>query len=340
MKSSLRGAKRMKKTDWQYLVDTLLFLCIVGIVFIGFLMGFVLPKGPAAPESAKYFLGLHRHQWGNIHFYLSIAFSALVVIHLIFSWKWIKSKSRQIFNKGWRSILILTALASILVIFLFWAFYPRIPGAYDDYGIRAGAKARQHNSTNEGLPVHEETIFLEDGTVAIVITGQTTLKQVEKATGIPAQDIAAALGLPEKISPNETFGRLRKQYPITIQGARDAVNKILKKRSAPVEKKEESTEPQDQHAQIEEEHEHETKLTRGVMAEDQSGILITGRMTLYDLEKETGIPARKIADELGLPERTPLNETLGRLRRRYRFAMQDVRDVIAELMKKKRSERV
>ena len=62
----------MKKTDWQYLVDTLLFLCIVGIVFIGFLMGLFLPQGPAAPESAKYFLGLHRHQWGNIHLYQDI----------------------------------------------------------------------------------------------------------------------------------------------------------------------------------------------------------------------------------------------------------------------------
>ena len=67
----------MKKTDWQYLVDTLLFLCIVGIIFIGFLMGLVLPKGPTALESEKYFLRLHRHDWGNIHFYLSIAFTVL-----------------------------------------------------------------------------------------------------------------------------------------------------------------------------------------------------------------------------------------------------------------------
>ena len=52
----------MKKSDWQYLVDTLLFLSITGIAFIGFLMGLFLPKGPNAQESAKYFLGLHRHQ--------------------------------------------------------------------------------------------------------------------------------------------------------------------------------------------------------------------------------------------------------------------------------------
>ncbi|MDH5468291.1 MAG: hypothetical protein OEY25_12815, partial [Candidatus Aminicenantes bacterium] len=168
---------------------------------------------------------------------------------------WITSKSRQIFKKGWRSILILTALASILVLTLFWAFYPRIPGAYEDHGVRAGAKAKQRILAKEGFPVH----------------------------------------------------------------------------------KEEYTEPQEQQVQgkEEEEHEHEPKLTRGVMAEDQSGILITGRMTFYDIQEETGIPARKIIDELGLPESTPLDENMGRLRRRYAFAIQDVRDAVADLMKKK-----
>jgi len=325
----------MKKTDWQYLVDTLLFLCVVGIILIGFLMGLVLPKGPSAPESAKYFLGLHRHQWGNVHFYLSIAFTALVIIHLILSWKWIKSKSRQIFKKGWSSMLILTALASILILALFWAFYPRIPGAYEDYGVRAGAKAKEHNLAKEGVPVHEETIFLEDGTVAIIITGQTTLIQVEKATGIPAKDIAAKLELPAKVSLDESFGRLRKLYPLSIQDVRDTVTEMLKKRTVPVEEKEGYKESQEPQVKSEEEEEHESKLTRGILAEDQSGILITGRMTLFDIQKETGISARKIADQLGLPESTPHNETLGRLRKRHAFSMQDVRDVVADLMKKK-----
>ncbi len=325
----------MKKTDWQYLIDTLLFLCIVGIVFIGFMMGLVIPKGPAAPESAKYFLGLHRHQWGNIHFYLSIAFTALVIIHLIFSWKWIKSRSRQIFKRGWSSMLILTALTSVLVITLFWAFYPRVPGAYEDYGIRSGAKAKQHNLAKQGFLVHEETIFREDGTVAIVITGQTNLKQVAEATGIPVKDIAAELSLPAKVSPDESLGRLRKQYPITIQGVRDTVNEILSKSAAAIKKTEHDTESQEEQVQRKEEHEHEPKLTQGVMAEDQSGIIITGRMTFYDIQKETGISARKIADRLGLPESTPLNETLGRLRKRYAFTMQEVRDAVADLMNKK-----
>lgn len=239
----------MKKTDWQYLVDTLLFLNIVGLVFIGFLMGLVLPKGPSAPESAKYFLGLHRHQWGNIHFYLSIAFTVLVIIHLLFSWKWIKSKARQIFKKGWGTALILTVIASILVLFLFWSLYPRIPGAYEDYGKGAGRKAMQQHLSEKGYPITEDKGGIQE-------------KQEKKKEG------------------------------------------------------------------------HEQKLTRGVRAEDQSGLLITGKMTLYDIEKKTGIPARKLAEKLDIPSNAPLDETLGRLRKRYLFTMQDVRDALASLMKK------
>ncbi|MBA7544265.1 hypothetical protein ES705_36617 [subsurface metagenome] len=234
----------MKKTDWQYLVDTLLFLCIVGIAFIGFLLGLFIPKGPTAPESAKYFLWLHRHQWGNIHLYLSIIFSVLIIIHLILSWKWIKAKARQIFKGRWATALILTAIASFLVLFLSWSLYPKVPGAYEDYGIRDGERARRQQISKERHPIHEEKY-------------------------------------------KETHGE-----------------------------------------------EHEDTLTKGRRAEDTSGILITGRMTLYDLEDKTGIPARKIADKLGVPSNAPLNETIGRLRKRYFFTMQELKDVITSLMKK------
>jgi len=65
-----------------------------------FSQGLVLPKGPSAPESSQYFWRLHRHQWGNIHFHLSIAFTVFVIIHLILSWSWIKGKARSLFKKG------------------------------------------------------------------------------------------------------------------------------------------------------------------------------------------------------------------------------------------------
>jgi len=320
----------MKKSDWQYLVDTLLFLSIAGIAIIGFLIGLVIPKGPTAQESAKYFLGLHRHQWANIHLYLSIAFVIFVIIHLIFSWKWIKNRSQQLFKKRWSNVLIFTAIASVLIVFLFWALYPRYPDVYEDYGIIAGERGKQQQLSKEGYPIHDEKIFYEDGNVYIVITGQTTLRQAEKATGIPAKTIAAELRLPSNVSLDDTFGRLRKKYRFNLLEVRDVIFDLLSREPAPQEEK-----IGIQGKEEIQEAEHEQKLTRGISAEDQSGILITGRMTLYDIGKKTGIPARNIAAKLNLHSNVPLDETIGRLRRRYGFTIQDVRDAIASLMGKK-----
>ena len=245
----------MTRTDWKYLVDTLLFVCIVGIAFIGLLLGLVIPKGPKAAESAKYFLGLHRHQWGNIHFYLSIAFIILVIIHIVLSWSWIKGKARQAFKKRWKAVLTMTAASSILVVFLFWVFYPKVPGAYEDHGVRAGKREKEN--------IYEETYLKE-----------------------------------ESVKP----------------------------------KKESQTEEEIR----QEEHpskEQEEKFTRGRMAEDATRILITGQMTLDDIERETSIPARKIAEKLGLPPDVPLQEKLGHLRKRYAFTMQELRDVVSSLLK-------
>lgn len=335
----------MKKSDWQYIVDALLFMCITGVAIIWLLMGLVIAKGPQSSESAKYFLGLHRHQWGNIHFYLFISFVGLVIIHLILSWSWIKSKARQLFHRGWAAGLVLTTIVSFLVLLLFSTFHTKAFGAYEDYGVRAGSRVKAEVFAQNQYSQQEKT-STEKSKEYLVITGQMTLLDVEKATGIPAREIADELGLPSKVSLDETLGQLRKKYSFTIQEVRAVVIELVNKKISLTPGKKELEETQrrkEQEMKIKKEarpkellhKEQKQKLTRGRMATVPSGILITGRMTLHDLEDTTGISARKIAEELGIPSNAPINEHLGRLRRRYRFTMQEVRDAVAYLMKKK-----
>ena len=326
----------MKKSDWQYLVDTLLFVCMVGIAFIGILLGFILAEGPTVRESEKYFMGLHRHQWGDIHLYLSLAFIGLVILHLALSWSWIKGKAQALFKKSWHRAIALTVLGACLLIFVFWVFTPKYSLVYENYGRGAGARSR-----NGFMP--EDFIDRSEGYV--IITGNMTISEVEQLTGIPGDTLIRELGLPTNTSPDETLGQLRKKYGFTLVQARDAVTAILRqderasKRTQVNEKLPHlNTETSPARRSIDEtprEHEEEPKLTRGRLEEDQSGILITGRMTLFDIEKETGIGAREITDTLGLPHNTSLDMSLGRLRRRYGFTMQEVREVIASLIDKK-----
>jgi hypothetical protein len=243
----------MKESDWRYLVDALLFVSLGGMTVIGILMGFVISSGPVTSESSKYFLGLHRHQWGNIHAYLSIAFVVLTIVHIVLNWKWVTAKTSQVFKRRAAPVLISAVSIPFIVLFVFWLFTPKDAAKYREYGIeraeRGGfnipvpekkapisgeAPGRPEIPAEEEFrvepehqaPAHEEGDHRAVG--SLVITGRMTLGEIERATGISARSIADRLGLPPSAPLNETLGRLRRLYGIEIQAVRDLVERMLK----------------------------------------------------------------------------------------------------------------
>jgi len=323
----------MKKSDWQYLIDTLLFLCICGISFIGILLAFFLPEGPSAHESKKYLMGLHRHQWGDIHMYLSLAFILLVLIHLLLSWSWIRGKAKALFKGGWAVVLLLTAISACLVIVLFWIFTPKYSLKYADYGIRSGRSSVQPSLLEEQA---------DPDSTAVTITGKMTIAEVEKMTGVPSAEIIEAMGMPSSVSRDETLGQLRKKYGFALVDFRDVLTGLMNKPDEPGSQILAAGKEKSREEVIEPEKEtpqpgtvHEQKLTRGRRSEDRSGLLITGRMTLRELQKQTGVSARTLIEKLGLPSEVPLDERLGLLRRRYGISLQEVRDIIHSLLEQR-----
>lgn len=55
---------------------------------------------------------------------------------------------------------------------------------------------------------------------------------------------------------------------------------------------------------------------------------IRGAITLQEVEDATGVPVRFILQKLGLPEDTPPQEKRGRLRKKYGFSIQEVKDIV------------
>ncbi len=271
----------MKKVNWQYLIDALLFISIVGVVIIGFLLAFIIPKGPSVTDNAKYFLGLHRHEWADIHLYLGIAFTILAVVHLILGWKWIKGKTQGLFGNRWKATLFAMCLLAFGVLAVSWLIYPGELGAYDHNEMRAVRPDR--GILKAGQPP------AYDPSNAI----QTALGDVERRSGIDSQP-----GL----------------FPFE---------------SKP------STKREEEHRTADHRSDEEHSLTRGRGSENTSALLITGQTTLYDIERQTGISARALANHLGLPRNVSLDERLGRLRKKYRFSMQEFRDVLSSLVERK-----
>ena len=90
----------MKRTTFNFIVDFLSFISLLGLIFTGMVIGFILPPGTGGRgqllhdgrgrEDIKELWAMTRHEWGDIHFYLAVLFVSLMIVHIVLHWKWIK----------------------------------------------------------------------------------------------------------------------------------------------------------------------------------------------------------------------------------------------------------
>ena len=109
----------MKKNALKYLIDVALFVDTCSIAILGLFLGFVIPKGRVS-GAQKDFLGLHRHQWGDIHLYLSLLLMVLLVFHVWFNWTWIVQSTRRYFGERWKSFLLAISCSWVIVLIVGW----------------------------------------------------------------------------------------------------------------------------------------------------------------------------------------------------------------------------
>ena len=108
----------MKKLTIIKWVDGLLFLLFIFIMSTGTFLAFTLPhrSGPASVW------GMTRHEWGDIHFYLSIFFLILLAAHLFLHLGFVK---KMLMGQAtqWQSFRIVLGLVSVVLLLLL-AFAP------------------------------------------------------------------------------------------------------------------------------------------------------------------------------------------------------------------------
>jgi Domain of unknown function (DUF4405) len=114
----------MDKPQINFLIDALMFLCVMALAGLGLLMKYIMPPGRelwvkygSNPELS--WLGWDRHDWGDIHLYLAIAFLILLLFHIILHWNQILGLfHRWVPNPRWRTrIAMVFLLISLLLIF-------------------------------------------------------------------------------------------------------------------------------------------------------------------------------------------------------------------------------
>jgi len=92
----------MKRSSLNFVVDLAAILNLLGLIFTGLTMKYILPPGTGGRgrilhgggqgrEHIKDLWSMTRHEWGSIHFYLAVLFIALMLVHIILHWAWIKN---------------------------------------------------------------------------------------------------------------------------------------------------------------------------------------------------------------------------------------------------------
>ncbi len=107
----------MKKSVLKYWIDAVLFIIVCSMAAIGLLLGFIIPRGRTA---SNYFLGLHRHEWGEIHLALSIFLLLLLTLHIWLNWPWIVQLTKRCFGGNWKNALWCFSAAWIVVLLMAW----------------------------------------------------------------------------------------------------------------------------------------------------------------------------------------------------------------------------
>lgn len=239
---------KMKKKYINLVVDAIAYAAFVFLVTTGLLMRYTLPPGSGHRATLW---GLNRHAWGDVHFWVSIGFLGVLLIHLFLHWRWIFAviSGKPRLASGSRFLLGATAAIGIILIGLSPFFsdvessngvnhlFRRNQFRIDDYDRQVQRqdphqiaqrprkkKYKNFNSSN-AHPMIDESMKYNEGQKkdSMNIAGYMTLGEIENLSGIPATYILSELKLPPDTPTNEKLGRLKRQYNFEVADVRQAI---------------------------------------------------------------------------------------------------------------------
>jgi hypothetical protein len=172
-------------------------------------MRYVLPPGSGRRVAIW---GLDRHGWGDLHFWIAVAFFALLALHLVLHWKWIvcvvRGRPRE--GSGIRVGLGLIGLVAVVALAL-------APLLTPVERITAGPSSRD-DAPHRGSGLEP-------------VRGELTLRELEAQTGVPAGHVLRELGLPGDVPRDERLGKLRRRYEFDMAVLRRIVDDYLRTKS-------------------------------------------------------------------------------------------------------------
>ena len=198
----------MKRNTLNFWVDFISFLVMSGLIWTGLLIHYVLPPGTGGQHSGRKLtlLGLGRHDYGDIHFYMALAMIGLMVIHVWLHWAWVcgtvnkllGTKAAGSARRAVYGVAVLVVMVALICGSLFWI------------------KSR----VNPANRADEQENIAHQSHSATLISGQITLVQAAKICGLSTEELVFQLQLPAEVDVNERLGRLKRRYGFEIEDVR------------------------------------------------------------------------------------------------------------------------
>lgn len=204
----------MKRPVQNFLVDAVSFTALLLLATTGLLMFWVLP--PGSHQATVW--GMSRHEWGDLHFWIAIAFLGLLVLHLVLHWQWIvcmvQGRPRRDPRASMRAagavigVVVLLTLSGALLLTL--PEETAVPG--ERHGTERVVPPGEHPASPARGRGYGRTAL--DG---------ATLEQVAYALGMTAPELAQALALPDEVAADTPWRRLEHRYGVDAARVRRAL---------------------------------------------------------------------------------------------------------------------
>ena len=105
----------LKKSNLIVFIDIAAFISFIFVVSTGVLMRYVLP--PRSGKSVE-ILNYSRHEWGDIHFQITVLFLFILSIHLFLHWKFFLRMFQNGFKGAGTFRLVLGIVALVAIVAL------------------------------------------------------------------------------------------------------------------------------------------------------------------------------------------------------------------------------
>lgn len=121
------------------ILNAFLWLVFCAMAGTGLLLAFRLPPGSRGGRGLTA-MGWDRHDWGDVHTWLSYAFLCLVAAHLALHWRWLWQVAAK--RRSWPLLIGVGAGLAMIVWLVFQPVAHRGPQA----GAQAEERAEHHRS--------------------------------------------------------------------------------------------------------------------------------------------------------------------------------------------------